>query len=114
MKFTKSHEWVIAQNGNALVGITAHAQKELGEIVFADLPEAGQEVKAGDEIAVLESTKAAIDIYSPLSGKISKVNLQLTEDIGLMNSDPEGKGWLFEIEFANPTELDSLSDQPHY
>lgn len=90
-----SHEW-ISEDGK--VGITKEAQKELGEIVYVELPKVGQEIKKGEEIAVLESTKAAVDIYSPASGRITQVNRALEEDPSLINSTPESDGWLYQIE----------------
>jgi len=114
MKYTDSHEWIRMEESHATVGISAHAQKELGEIVYVELPEVGQEVQAGAEIAVLESTKAAADIYAPVSGKVTKVNESLKEDVSSLNASPESTGWLFELEVHNPAELDELLDQAAY
>jgi glycine cleavage system H protein len=94
-KFSKSHEWV-APDGT--VGISDHAQKEITDVVFVDLPKVGRDVKAGDAVAVVESVKAAFDIYAPVSGKISKVNANVTKDPALVNKSPYGDGWLFAIE----------------
>jgi len=114
MKYTDSHEWIRKEETLATVGISRHARQELGEIVYVELPKVGQEVHAGAEIAVLESTKAAADIYAPVSGKVTKVNTALTENIALINDEPEGNGWLFEIEMHDATELDTLLDKAAY
>lgn len=114
MKYTDSHEWIRMEASRGTVGISVHAQKELGEIVYVDLPKVGEEVVAGAEIAVLESTKAAADIYTPVSGKVTKVNEKLKEDVSAINKSPESEGWLFEIEMHNPSELDALLDQAAY
>ncbi|MBA3957256.1 MAG: glycine cleavage system protein GcvH [Parachlamydiaceae bacterium] len=116
MKYTESHEWVDVQSGTgiATVGITQHAQQELGEIVYVELPEVGKEIKAGAEVAVLESTKAAADVYTPVSGKIVAVNEKLREAAELVNQAPESDGWLFKIQMKDPKELDSLMDAKTY
>lgn len=114
MKFTESHEWIELKEGIATVGISDHAQHELGEIVYVELPKVGNEVKAGEEAAVLESTKAAADIYAPVSGKIQEVNTLLGENPGLVNESPEDAGWLFKMVVANPHELDFLLDPDAY
>lgn len=105
MKFAKTHEWI---DEKGRVGISKKAQEELGEIVYVELPEVGQVVKTGEEIAVLESTKAAVDIYSPVSGKITSVNEKVKEDPSLLNNAPEGEGFLYEMSLSAPEELDSL------
>src|SRR5260221_12463584 len=102
MRYTDSHEWITLSEKIGRVGITTHAQNELGEIVFIELPKVGQTVAAGDEICVLESTKAAADVYAPVSGKIAAVNEVLSKDPRALNQDPEGSGWIFEIELSNP------------
>lgn len=114
MKYSESHEWVDVQNGLGKVGISEHAQKELGEIVYVELPEVGKTVKAGQEAAVLESTKAAADVYSPVSGKIVEVNQALAENSGLVNQFPESDGWIFKVELADPGELGALMDPEKY
>ena len=114
LRFHKEHEWIRVEGSHATVGISAHAQRELGEIVYVELPKVGQEVKAGGEIAVLESTKAAADIYAPVSGKVTKVNERLQEDVSSLNTSPESTGWLFEVEMENPAEVDELLDQTAY
>lgn len=115
MKFSESHEWIdLASNNIAKVGISEYAQKELGEIVYVELPELGKEVKAGAEVAVLESTKAAADVYSPASGTIVEVNEKLKNESNLINSSPEKEGWIFKIKMNNPKELEKLFDEQKY
>lgn len=114
MKYTESHEWVDVKDQKGRVGITAHAQKELGEIVYIDFPKIGTEIKLGGEIAVLESTKAAVDIYSPITGKITAINEKLKENVSLINSDPEGEGWLFELTVTKSAELELLLEHTTY
>jgi len=113
-KFAETHEWIDVDEGKGRVGISAHAQKELGEIVYVELPKVGQEIKAGEEVAVLESTKAAADIYSPVSGKIIAVNEKVKEDPSLMNKSPEGEGYLFEIALTHPEECEVLTSKDEY
>lgn len=114
MKFTPSHEWILVQDNIGTVGVTQYAQKELGEIVYVELPEVGKEVKAGAEAAVLESTKAAADVYSPVSGTIIEVNKTLSSASELVNKSPEKEGWLFKIKLSNAAELDVLMDAASY
>ena len=111
MKYAETHEWI---DDKGRVGISHKAQEELGEIVYIELPEVGKEVKAGEEIAVLESTKAAVDIYSPVSGKITSVNEKVKEDPSLLNNAPEGEGYLFEMTLSFPEELESLIPKDDY
>lgn len=113
-KFTDSHEWIHIENGIGTVGITEHAQKELGEVVYIELPAVGKKVEAGQEIAVLESTKAAADIYSPVSGEIVEINQTLCDFSHRINSSPEGEGWLFKIKLSNPSELENLHSSNEY
>ncbi|MFA6915606.1 MAG: glycine cleavage system protein GcvH [Parachlamydiales bacterium] len=115
MKYTPSHEWIETKPQDyAIVGITDYAQKELGDIVYIELPKVGRLVKAGEQICVLESTKAAADVYSPVSGTVTEVNDQLKDNSSLVNSDAEGSGWLYKIDLSAPNELDSLLDQDAY
>jgi glycine cleavage system H protein len=115
MKYTATHEWVVIESGKqAIVGITQHAQKELGEIVYVQLPQIGSELKAGEEVAVLESTKAAADIYSPLSGVITEINEELLENIDRLNEEPEKRGWLFKIKPTKREELEQLLEKVDY
>jgi glycine cleavage system H protein len=109
LKYTESHEWVNAdENGNARIGITDHAQEALGDLVYVELPAVGDEINQGDPTAVVESVKAASDIYTPVSGKVIAVNEDLDGDPAIINSDPYNDGWLFELELTDTEELDGL------
>lgn len=115
LKYSETHEWAhLDDEDQVRVGITDHAQQLLGDIVFIELPEIDTEVKAGDECAVIESVKAASDIYSPVSGTIIAVNELLEESPELVNSDPYGDGWLFIVAIEDETELDELNDSDDY
>jgi len=114
MKFSNTHEWARIDGETALVGITEYAQKELGEVVFVQLPKVGQEVEAGSEIVILESTKAASDIYTPVSGTILEVNEKVKADPSILNRSAESEGWLFKIAIRNRSELDTLLNQEQY
>lgn len=114
MKFTESHEWIRVDNGIGTVGITDHAQKELGEVVYVELPAVGKTVKAGEEVAVLESTKAAADIYSPVSGEIVEINQKLVDFIHQINSSAESEGWLFRIRLTDHSETGTLLKREDY
>src|SRR3954469_12968929 len=114
LKYTKDHEWVRAEGDAATIGITDHAQTALGDVVFVDLPEVGREVAAGEAIAVVESVKAASDVYAPIAGRIVEVNPALAEDPGLINREPTGEGWFFKIEPRDPAEIAALLDEPGY
>lgn len=116
LKYTETHEWVDkAEDSNiATVGITYYAQSQLGDLVFAELPEVGAKVAAGDEVCVLESVKAAADVFSPLSGKIVAINEDLEEAPGLVNTDPYSDGWLYKIELKDQVEYDELLDSNGY
>jgi glycine cleavage system H protein len=114
MKFTESHEWIEVVGDLGTVGITQQAQKELGEVVHVELPIIGKMVVAGEEIAVLESTKAAADIYSPVSGEIIAINQKLTDFSEMINKDPESAGWLFKIRCTKPEELEKLLNRKEY
>lgn len=113
-KFTKDHEWVRLEGGIATVGITDHAQNALGDVVFVDLPEAGREVAAGEAIAVVESVKAASDVYAPIAGKIVEVNAALADNPGTINAAPTTDGWFFRIEPADASEIAALMDEAAY
>lgn len=115
LKYTKSHEWV-RDNGDGTfsVGITDHAQAQLGDLVFVELPEQGRKVKAGEECVVVESVKAAADAYSPLSGEIVAVNSALEEAPETINSDPYGEGWIFKLTNVEPAELEELLSADAY
>ncbi len=115
LKYTESHEWVsIEDNGNARVGISDHAQEALGDLVFVELPVVGDDISQGDPCAVVESVKAASDIYAPVSGQVVAVNEELESDPALINADPYGDGWLFELELIDTEELDSMKDAEAY
>ena len=113
-KFTKDHEWVRLEGGIATIGITDHAQNALGDVVFVDLPEIGRTVAAGESIAVVESVKAASDVYAPIAGKIVEVNSALGENPGTINSAPTTDGWFFKIEAADVAEVAALMDEDAY
>lgn len=114
LKYAKTHEWVRVEGDTAWVGITDHAQAELTELVFVELPEVGRTVSAGQPCAVVESVKTASDIYAPLSGEVIEVNQALTDDPGKVNADAFGEGWFFKVRMNAPPELDSLMDAASY
>ncbi len=114
LKYAKSHEWVRVSGDLATVGITDHAQHELTDIVFVELPESGRKIKAGDDCAVVESVKTASDIYSPVSGEVTEVNRAVVDDPALVNSDPYGDGWFYKIKLSNPAELSGLMSPEQY
>jgi len=114
VKYTKSHEWVRVDGDEAVVGITDYAQTQLGDVVYVELPELGKRVEKGKEAAVVESVKAASEIYAPLSGEISAVNAALAEDPARVNTDAEGEGWFFKLKLKDATELDELLDKSDY
>ena len=117
IKFSKDHEWVNAADANAaVVGITVHAQDALGDVVFVDLPEVGRQLKQGEVAGVVESVKAAADLYSPVSGEVVEVNEALRADPSLANTDPLGNGWFFKLHIKDTdmAEFDQLMDEPEY
>ena len=115
VKYTKSHEWVsVDGSGLATVGISDYAQRALGDVVFVDLPAVGTVAKATGEVAVVESVKAASDIYSPVSGEVVEVNTALQGSPDLINSSPLGEGWLYRLKLSDPAELDGLLDETAY
>ena len=109
-RFAKTHEWAFAEGNIAVVGISNHAQEEISDIVFVDLPKVGQQAEAGKNCCVVESVKSASEIYAPVSGEIVEVNEALNGDPALVNREPHGNGWLFKIKMTNPAEYDSLLD----
>jgi glycine cleavage system H protein len=113
-RYTKDHEWVQLDGDIATVGITDHAQEQLGELVFIELPEPEREVAAGEACAVVESVKAASDVYSPLAGKVAEVNETIAEDPSIVNNDAEGEGWFFRLELDDPSSFEELMDQEAY
>ena len=112
--FTKEHEWIRVEGDTATVGISNHAQEALGDIVFAEVPEAGRRLAKGQDAAVVESVKAASDVYAPVSGEVVEGNQAVADDPALINSDPEGDGWFFKIKLDNTGELDGLMDEGAY
>lgn len=114
LKYAKSHEWVRVEGATATVGITDHAQHELTDVVFVELPEKGRSVKAGEACAVVESVKTASDIYSPVSGEIMEVNTVVTENPGLVNTEPYGGGWLFKLKLEDVAEVGKLLNGEQY
>ena len=114
LRYTKNHEWVRVEGDVAVVGITDFAQSQLGDLTFVELPTAGDIVAVDDDVAVVESVKAASDVYAPVSGTIEEGNSDLEMDPSLINTDPFGQGWLFKIKLANPADLDGLLSAEEY
>jgi glycine cleavage system H protein len=112
--FTEDHEWVDVDGDIGTVGISEYAQGQLGDIVFVDVPEDGKQLTKGDEAAVVESVKAASDVYSPVSGNVLEGNAALVDDPSLVNSDAEGEGWFFKITLSDPAEVEALMDETAY
>jgi glycine cleavage system H protein len=112
--FTEDHEWIDVDGDVGTVGISDYAQGQLGDIVFVDVPEEGKELGKGDEAAVVESVKAASDVYSPASGTVIEGNAALADDPSLVNSDPEGDGWFYKLTLSDPSELEALMDESAY
>jgi glycine cleavage system H protein len=114
IKFSEDHEWILVEGDIGTIGITGYAQEQLGDVVFVELPEAGKTLAKGDEAAVVESVKAASEIYAPVSGEVAEANDALAEDPAKVNSDPQGEGWFFRMKVADPSELDGLMDEAAY
>lgn len=114
IRYTKDHEWVSLDGAVATVGITDHAQQALGDIVFVDLPDPGREVEPGDAVAVVESVKAASEVYAPLAGRITEANGALSDDPALVNRSPAEEGWFYRMEVADPAAFENLLDEPAY
>jgi glycine cleavage system H protein len=114
VKYSKDHEWVKVEGDTATIGITNHAQEQLGDVVFVELPAVGKTVKKGAEAAVVESVKAASEVYAPVSGEVVAVNDELAGDPGLVNRDAESGAWFMKVKLANPRELDDLMDKAAY
>ena len=114
LKYTDTHEWLKVTNDTAKVGITDHAQSELTDIVFVELPEVGKEIKKGEELCIVESVKSVTEIYAPVSGKITNVNKKLEESPEIINESPYDDGWLIEVEIANKSEISNLLDSDSY
>lgn len=113
-KFTPDHEYILVEGTTGTVGITNFAQEQLGDIVFVELPAVGKVLKKGDEAAVVESVKAASEIYAPVSGTVTEVNEALNGEPGLVNADPEAGGWMFKLAIADASEIDGLLDDAAY
>jgi glycine cleavage system H protein len=113
-KYTAEHEWLTVEGDIATVGITEHAQTQLGDVVFIDLPAVGKKVEKGKDAAVVESVKAASDVYAPITGEIIDVNTKLADNPALVNEDAEGGAWFMKIRIANPSELDGMMDKAAY
>ena len=114
MHFTKDHEWVEEAGGVVTIGVTAYAAEQLGDVVFIELPEVGKTVQAGEPLAVVESVKAASDIFAPLTGKVVETNSEIIDDPALVNSDAEGEGWFFRLELDDTTAFEALLDEDAY
>ena len=114
IKYTKDHEWVRIDGDVAVVGITDYAQTQLGDVVYVELPEPGRRVDKGKEAAVVESVKAAAEVYAPISGEVIAINDGLSGEPGRVNSDPMGEGWFMKLRIANPREIDDLMDEKTY
>jgi glycine cleavage system H protein len=114
IKYTPEHEWLNIDGDTAVVGITVHAQDALGDVVFVDLPEVGKSYKQMETAGVVESVKAAADVYMPVDGEITEVNEELRNDPALANTDPLGKGWFFKVKLSNAAQLDALLDEAAY
>ena len=112
--FTREHEWIRVEGDIATVGISDHAQEALGDIVFAEVPEAGTSLAKGQEAAVVESVKAASDVYAPIGGEVTEGNAAIADDPALINRDPEGEGWFFKLKLSNPSEVEGLMDEASY
>src|SRR6266478_1329258 len=114
LKYAKSHEWVRATGSLATVGITDHAQHELTDVVFVELPEVGRKIKAGEACAVVESVKTASDIYSPVSGEVIEINKAVVDDPALVNTQPYGGGWFYKVKLSDPAEVNALLSPEQY
>ena len=114
VKYSKDHEWVIVENGVATIGITNHAQEQLGDVVFIELPAIGKKVAAHEQAAVVESVKAASEVYVPVSGEVVEVNKELEGDPAMVNREAEGSAWFMKVKLSNPSELDELMDKAAY
>ena len=113
-RYTEDHEWVMVSGGEATVGISNHAQEQLGDIVFVELPAVGKALAKGKEAAVVESVKAASEIYAPADGEVTAVNEALNDEPGMVNGDPEGNGWFFKMKLSNPQQVADLMDEAAY
>ena len=114
VKYSKKHEWVLVEGDIGTVGITKYATEQLGDIVFAEIPDLGKNITSGSEAAVVESVKAASDVYTPVSGEVTEGNAAIVTDPSLINKDPEGQGWFFKVKLSNPSELSLLMNKADY
>jgi glycine cleavage system H protein len=114
VKYTKDHEWVRVEGATAVVGISDYAQTQLGDVVYVEVPEVGRKLEQGKEAAVVESVKAASEVYAPITGEVTAVNADLAGEPGRVNADPMGEGWFFKMTIAKPKELDGLMDEAEY
>ena len=114
LKYTKDHEWVRVEGDAAIIGISDFAQEQLGDVVFVELPAIGKRFKQGDEAAVIESVKAASEVYAPVGGEVVEINLPLGDNPGLVNEAPTGEGWFLKIRISDASELDALMDEDAY
>ncbi len=114
MKYSKEHEWIRVEGDVATIGITQHAAEQLGDLVFVELPDIGKTVAPGDEAAVVESVKAASEVYAPISGEVIEVNSVLADEPGKVNEAPEGDGWFLKLKLSDASELDALMDEAAY
>ncbi len=112
--YTQDHEWIAVENGVGTVGITQHAQEQLGDIVFVELPEVGSSHEQGDEVGTVESVKAASELYAPVSGEVTEVNEELADEPAKVNEDPTGAGWMYKVKLADSSQLDELMDADAY
>ena len=113
-RYTRDHEWIRLEGGVATMGITPYAQEQLGDIVFVELPEVGRKLEKGGEAAVVESVKAASEVYAPIAGEVVEVNAALTDSPGMVNESPDGTGWFLKLKPANPAEVEALMDEAAY
>ncbi|MCI5054254.1 MAG: glycine cleavage system protein GcvH [Pelagibacteraceae bacterium] len=113
-KYSKKHEWVELDGDTATIGITKHATEQLGDIVFTEVPDKGKTFEAGGEAAVVESVKAASDVYSPIAGEVTESNEAIVSDPSLVNQDPEGNGWFFKVKVTNPEQINELMSKDDY
>ena len=114
LKYSEEHEWIDVEGDVATIGISDFAQEQLGDVVFVELPEVGNEISAGDQVAVVESVKAASEVYSPVTGEVVEINEGLVDDPSGVNGDAEGEGWFFKVKLSDPSELEELMDAKAY
>jgi glycine cleavage system H protein len=114
LRYTKDHEWARRDGGGVVVGVTAHAQEQLGDVVYVELPKVGDSVTAGSPFGVVESTKAVSELFAPISGKVTKINNALADEPATINTDPYGAGWIIELQPSDPAQLDGLMDADGY